>query len=276
MPIYTCEKCEFITDIKCKYIAHENTKKHRRNMGILDDSKGNTEVTQKYHKGNTEVTQNDTIVYECNYCDSTFKHSNSRYRHQKYHCKAKLTLDSLQESHRKELMERDKRIEDLSRKLDKALEKIGSVIGTINTTNNDNSQNINITINAYGKEDLSYLNDIDWLKIMDVPEKGIANLFIETHFNPDHPENKNIRLRNRNSKYLEVHDGDNWTNKHKKKVLSEISDDKRDILETKYDTLQDTMSERQKNCHSTFYDETYYETKNEIMNDLEGIVMDNQ
>ena len=150
---------------------------------------------------------------------------------------------------------------------------------TNNTTNNNinNSRNLNITINAYGNEDISYLKNGDWLKMLTNPQDSIVNLFLETHLNPEHPENNNIRIRHRNSKYLEVHDGDNWKNKKKKKMLSEIVDDKQSILDDKFikdDDLQSSMSDRQKEAHSVFHDEVYYDNRKDIIDDIEGKLLD--
>ena len=181
--------------------------------------------------------------------------------------------------------DKDKRIEELEKLLNEAMNKISNITNnnttnnnTNNTTNNNinNSRNLNITINAYGNEDLSYLKDGDWLKMLTKPQESIVNLFLETHFNTDHPENSNIRLRNRNSKFLEVHDGENWKNKRKKKMLSEASDEKRDILDAKFDKLQDDMTERDKENHATYHDEMYDNHKKDIVEEFEGIILDNK
>ena len=186
-------------------------------------------------------------------------------------------LEELEERHRQELEKRDKTIENLLNKLDDAIKRIGN--NTTNSNNTTNNNNINITINTYGQEDLSYLKSGDWLKMLTKPEDSIVNLFLETHFNPEHPENSNIRLRNRNSKFLEVHDGDNWKNKKKKKMLSEIADDKQGILDdrfTKDEDIQNEMTERERSGHAYFHDEEYYNNKKEIMDDMEAALLDNK
>ena len=272
MPIYNCEKCCFITENNYNYQRHIKTKKHLKNVGEIKDAK-------KHHKDTTLsslchhndiIKTPDVILYECDYCDATFKHRQNKYRHQSQNCKAKKTSDENVILHQ--------RIEHLENLLNKALERIGDTTNN-NTVNNNNSRNLNITINAYGNEDISYLKNGDWLNMLTNPEDSIVNLFLETHLNPDHPENTNIRIRNRNSKFLEVHDGDNWKNKKKKKMLSEIADDKQNILDDKYsksDEIQDEMTERQKSNHSFFHDEMYEDNKKEIIENLEGVLLDNR
>lgn len=270
MPIYNCEKCCFVTQNNYDYQRHLKTKKHLKNTGEIKDAKShpkNIVLTSSCHHKDI-VLSSEVVLYECDYCDATFKHRQNKYRHQSQNCKAKKTSDENIMLHR--------RIENLEKMLDKALERIGNTTNN-NTVNNNNSRNLNITINAYGEEDISYLKNGDWLKMLTNPQDSIVNLFLETHMNPEHPENSNIRIRNRNSKFLEVHDGDNWKNKKKKKMLSEIADDKQSILDDKFiknDNIQNSMTERQRQAHSTFHDEMYYDSKKEIVEDMEGRLLD--
>lgn len=280
MTIYECKKCKFITENNFNYERHIKTKKHQRNTGVIEQTKSIPKISIKYHSSITEQPKND-ILYECDYCDACFKHINNKYRHQKYNCKARKTqemmLQNLEEKHRLELEQRDKTIENLLDKLDIAIKKIGNTTNNINNINN--SKNLNITINAYGKEDLTYITKGEWFEMLLDPENSVVKLFLETHFNPEHPENANIRLRNRNSKFLEVHDGDSWKNKKKKKMLSEIADDKQGILDDKFtkdDEIQNELTERQRGGHSRFHDEVYYENKNEIMDEMEAVLLDNK
>lgn len=283
MTIYECKKCKFITEIKTHYERHIKTKKHQMNTGVIEQSKSIPKISIKYHSSITEQPKN-SILYECDYCDTCFKHINNKYRHQKYNCKARKTqemmLQNLEEKHRLELEQRDKTIENLLDKLDTAIKKIGNTTNTTNNINNiNNSKNLNITINAYGKEDIKYITKGEWFEMLLDPENSVVKLFLETHFNPEHPENANIRLRNRNSKFLEVHDGDSWKNKKKKKMLSEIADDKQGILDDKFtkdDDIQNELTETQRSGHSRFHDEVYYENKNEIMDEMEAVLLDNK
>lgn len=70
--------------------------------------------------------------------------------------------------------------------------------------------------------------------------------------------------------------GDNWKNKRKKKILSEASDEKLNILDSKFDKLQEDMSERQCENHAVYHDEVYDECKKDIVDEMEGILLDNK
>jgi len=278
MPIYNCKECNIITEKKTDYEKHIKTKKHQKNTGKTEDVKSHPDVTVLTSLCNHSDTlmSSNNVLYECDYCDASFKHRQNKYRHQTYNCKAKknqlVLIQQMKESHKEE-------IRKLTEKLDKALDRIGNITNNNNNTtnNNTNCTTNNIIINGYGKEDISYIKDSEWLKILTNPRESITNLFLETHFNPEHPENTNIRQRNRNSKFIEVHDGDNWKNKKKKKMLSDVAEDKQGILDDKVaknDEIYNSMSERQRRNHDTFHDEVFYNDRKEIIESIEAVILD--
>ena len=287
MTIYNCKECNFIEDNNFNYQKHLKTKKHQKNMREIEDDKRSPKTTIckpneanckpneancKPNEANckSSIQQCDNILYECDYCDVSFKHRQSKYKHQKYSCKAKKNQEKTSEENIMLLQ----RVEYLEKMLNDAMKKINTT--NINTTNTNCMTN-NIIINGYGKEDISYIKDSEWLKMLTNPRESITKLFLETHFNPEHPENTNIRQRNRNSKFIEVHDGDNWKNKKKKKMLSDVADDKQGILDDKFikdDDIQNSMSERQKQSHSLYHDEVFYNDKKEIVEEMEACLLD--
>ena len=205
MPIYKCEKCCFITQNNYDYQRHIKTKKHLKNVGEIEHVKKypkDTTLSSSCHPKDTTLSSSchdnvttklcDDVIYECEYCDATFKHNNNKYRHQKYRCKAKKTSDENVILHQK--------IEHLEKLLDKAMKHINHTTNNNNTVNNDHSRNLNITINAYGQEDLAYLKDGDWLKMLTNPPDSVVNLFLETHFNPEQPENAKSKIRSKKAK----------------------------------------------------------------------------
>ena len=268
MTIYKCDKCNFIDENKALYQRHINTKKHQKNMGEIENTKGIPKPIVMQPQDSQDATE--IVLYECDYCDASFRHTQSKYKHQKYRCKAKQSMDG------KDLLlqEKDKQIEQLVKQLNRAMDKINT---TNNTTNNTNCTTNIININGYGKEDISYLTNEDWVRIASVPRDSVLKLFSETHFNPDHPENKNIRQTNKKSKFIEVHDGDNWKNKKKKKMLSDVAEDKQGILDDKVaknDEIYNSMSDRQRRNHDTFHDEVFYNDRKEIVESMEAAMLD--
>ena len=90
----------------------------------------------------------------------------------------------------------------------------------VNTTNNiqadkvQNAQviyNNHIYINNYGSEDLSHITkEVLDTRLREVNGVGVAKLIIDTHFNPNKPENHNIRINNRKNKTMRVKQEDRW------------------------------------------------------------------
>jgi len=66
-------------------------------------------------------------------------------------------------------------------------------IGTVNN-NIDKIEN-NVIINAYGSEDISYIKEIIGPRLILLGVQGEIHLFELIHFSDEHPENKNIKLR---------------------------------------------------------------------------------
>ena len=60
-------------------------------------------------------------------------------------------------------------------------------------------------------------------------------------------------------------------------MLSDIADDKLNKLDNKFcksDDIQNSMTERQRVAHSTFHDESYYDNKREIIENIEAKLYD--
>lgn len=83
--IYTCEKCQYITYIKCNYEKHLLTLKHK-NM----QPKCNPESNQL-------TIQDEKEKYRCKDCNVLCSYRQSYERHLKKNCKMKETNNSNKE-----------------------------------------------------------------------------------------------------------------------------------------------------------------------------------
>lgn len=107
MPTYTCSNCSFTTDKKYNYTRHCKSPKHKQAIVAL---------SQKNSIVDNSVTVKKTIVenttkYTCSFCDITFAHITSLYRHQKHNCKKNPKLLS------GKCDEKDKKIKNLEAKV---------------------------------------------------------------------------------------------------------------------------------------------------------------
>jgi hypothetical protein len=146
-------------------------------------------------------------MYVCAACNARFTYQSNLSRHKKT-CKGKFS-DKQQ-------------IEKLEKELNELKQLVGKN-GATNTITNNTQNNINIQINVRdfgGQENTKYLDNeflMECFKDMD-----LVKVLEELHFNPEHPENHNVRLRNVKQNLMEYADQGRWVVKKKDKVLYEM------------------------------------------------------
>ena len=88
--------------------------------------------------------------------------------------------------------------------------------------------NINITINAYGKENLNFISDKHIVNLLTSLNHAnmIPKLVKDIHCNPAHPENMNVYKPNKKDEYVMIFDGHQWTIDDGKKVIGKMINDK--------------------------------------------------
>ena len=126
-------------------------------------------------------------------------------------------------------------------------ELVNSDNNVINSNNNNTNTNItnNIIINNYGEENLSYLSDEDIKDYIIDQTSGLLKCIKDIHFNPEHPENKNIRLLNKKQPYLQVLKNNKWEFRIKKDELVNILKNRYIYLEDHYNNIKDELSEEE-------------------------------
>lgn len=75
-------------------------------------------------------------------------------------------------------------------------------------TNNITNNNLNIIINDFGREDVSYLDDPK--RYLQYHGTGILRAIEQLHFHPEHPSNHNIRLKSSKRQLAEVMKDGKW------------------------------------------------------------------
>lgn len=105
---------------------------------------------------------------------------------------------------------------------------------TNHNTNHIENQNITININAFGNENTDYLDDKAILACIGRVYKSIPSLLEKIHFDPQHPENHNIKITNKKLPYASV-----MGNNHKWKTV-----DRKDAIETMVLNSYNMLDER--------------------------------
>ena len=98
------------------------------------------------------------------------------------------------------------------------------IAGNQNTVNSHNTTNIQIV--AFDKSDLQYIIDNhDFiLKCLKNKTVGMCELLERMHFDPEHPENHNIRKLAKKDNGIDLHNGGRWTTGlHKAALLALVN-----------------------------------------------------
>ena len=274
MSVYNCEKCNFITENKKDYCRHIKTKKHLKNTGELD----NNEYTSNIPLYTSDIPS-DTIsedMFECDFCNATFKHKSGKYRHQNNNCKVKKSQIAIIEQMRSEMRQQLRAQEERHSEQMKELMKITEIALSKPSGGNrncNNTTNNNIIIHAYGKEDISFLKDNDFLEMLNHSGTSVQTLVKKIHFNEEHPENKNVKITNKKQPYAKVYNGDKWLLKDKKETISDLVEDKMNLLDSKFDELQDDMTTFKQERHVDFHENTSDEMMDHVKKEVELCVM---
>ena len=233
----------------------------------------------KHHKHQKETLQDndsesiEAKQYSCKYCQKTFQFYQSRWRHEKK-CGP---IDEKPKS--QEINQLQNQINEIKQERDlmkNELEKLVTKLETYETTPPNPSNisynmeqvNINIT-NNFGNENTEYITEEYVTKLIQNGIFGsIPKLMKQIHFNPNHPENINVKITNKKLNYASVFNNNKWELRDKREVLENIVDKGYGIIDDHYITIQNKLEEKYKqryrNYESQFNNDNGQEKKNQI------------
>jgi len=257
MPLYTCETCNYKSSLKGNYVRHNKSKKHRRNIGEINEL--GEELTPKTQKDpektrkDPEKTQKDpektqsNPTFSCDFCYSTFSSYAHKRRHELHRCKENVSVKDL----KIRTLEKEKK--KLEKQIIKMMDKVGTINNTTNNNTNNNTQNI-IVVNNYGKENTDYLT-VDKIKaLLDRPFDSVQELIKMLHFNSEHPENHNVKITNKKEPYALVWNDPIWELRKKKSVVKDIVDKGYLMIDTTHDSM-DESNKKYLNFQTKFDDD---------------------
>jgi hypothetical protein len=205
---HICESCKKIFNKKSSYINHVNKKKPcKKEIEYIND--GKYELLMKKIE---EIINTNTL----------------------------LLTEKLEKKHdefKKELQKENKGLKDEIKKLKQIMNKT-----VVNETNNigrdDNSKNIYVTINQFGKESDKHIDDLTMKKILNKGFLSIPEYIKNLHFDKKTPENHNVYLPNwRDKSKILVYDGEEWNLEDKNDILDDLKSKGVDFIEKKYNEL---------------------------------------
>ena len=180
--------------------------------------------------------------YTCDFCNRTYQQNYNLNKHLKI-CKIKKEQEKQEKQEKQKEKQKDEEIKFLKQKVElyekiheaKAKAKANSITNNNNTntnchnTNMTNSNNtVNITVNDYGQENVNYLKDSKYKRIINkILGNGMLGLqqYIKFKYcNPEAPENLTIKYTNERSNKLKVREDNSWKTRDKNEVMDELYD----------------------------------------------------
>jgi hypothetical protein len=119
-------------------------------------------------------------------------------------------IEDLEKKLLEEKVESQKKEIDSLKKVAMLENKLASATKITKNTTNNITNNNNITIHAFGEENIDYITIRELIQFCNDKHMCIPNLIENTHFHPDHPENHNVRLPNKKLKYCQIMRDNKW------------------------------------------------------------------
>ena len=211
------------------YICLICNKEYNSYMGLWKHKKTKHDENKKIIKKEIEEKEINNKI--CKYCNKEFSDRSNKWRHENTICKLKFENTNIVNN----------------------IKKINnSTIGKMsndNSTFNDNStniqnQNINITINQLGCEDISILNQDNIEEIINQGLNCVLKLIELINFNKDHPQNHSFCSTSLNNKYASVLNIE--TNEIEKKRKTDVFDNVLLYSINHLDMLKDKITDKKK------------------------------
>ena len=181
------------------------------------------------------LPQNTTKINQCKYCNKILSRCDNLNRHMKT-CKEKKEVE-LTMIQNEEMIKIKKESEDMKKEIEELKNfKIQTQNNITNTNSHNTTNNTNntININNYGNENLKHLRSKDFAGLLNGIYGAVPKLIEKIHFDPDHPENQNIKFTNKKLPYLKIMKDGKWQLVHKKHELLDLIDNKCFMLKEKY------------------------------------------
>jgi len=232
------------------------------------------------HKLRTSSEKNNLVLCSCS---KSFTTRSALYRHRK-NCSVYInTKNTTQSAPTEQIIQTQllqKENQQMREEMDELRKQVEMLLGksTKNTTNNIQTlnsienQNVNIIVNSFGHENIDHLTDQIICKLIKTaPFTSVPLLIEKIHFDPEHPENHNIKITNKKLNYAEVVKNNKWVTANKKKVIDDVIQKSYDLLDEKYTDNKEDISEKRQERFQNFQDK-YEQDDEELLRNIKNDV----
>ena len=250
--------------------------------------------SNKHHK-----KANNIVGFPCE-CGKTYRSRQNRHNHrvkcnvyQEFKKKklansttATTTTSSTVENHDKNRileLEKDAQLKDLQHENEKLKYKLEiaelkeKIANTTKVTNNYKTINNIITINAFGEEKIDYITDEKKIKYCKESYDSFKKYLNDVHFNPDHPENHNIKLQNKKENICLIMENNKWNHIPKDKLYDLMKMAAHSALTDTYNKYKSKFDPRRKDRFEEFvkkYDEEDKKLNKKIDKDIDILFLE--
>ena len=231
--MFSCSTCQLLFKSKKCLAAHFKTKKHLT---------GKKETIHKCACGKCFSYRQGLYTHKktCTYTESTIETENEQYSE---------VIQVLKEENnemRERLDKKDQEMEVLRKQVESLMAR--STGNTTNRNSNNNThienQHVNIVVNSFGNENIEHLTDKLVCKLIQAgPFTCLPKIIERIHFDPEHPENHNIKVTNLKNRYAKIVKDNKWITTNKKQVIDTMIQNGYGLLEEKYQDNKESISE---------------------------------
>lgn len=189
---WVCKRCLHATTTKSNLLSHLRNKKC-----CQVSAEGGEAIPVQEYIDSLLPPRNQPKKYSCQHCDAMFNTRQSKHRHMKS-CTIGDTTDDNPVSI------------DIVKQLEERLAMVEARLQSTPLQQFNTQININVSLNNFGHEDVSYLSS-DFLSYCLLnPRKGMTQLIENIHYNVEYPENHNLRCKSLKQNVFERYVDSEW------------------------------------------------------------------
>lgn len=281
--MFICDTCKCSFTRQYSYTAHCTTLKHLERLA--NTSKHVCECGKQYlhqpslskHRKKCDVVQNKNKKVD--FLEEQMNLQKRQYEQERKFLKKQISeLMEKYENLSCNMIEKSRTTNNNTQIDTQNNTQIDTQIDTQNNTQIDTqNNNINININAFGHENLDYIDDAFIKRCINQVYKSIPSLIEHVHFDPKHPENHNVKITNKKLPHAAVLSKDKeWKLMSKQDVIDNMVDSGYSIIDDKFNEDPSQYTESRRRQYRRFqekYDNEDKETIKQIKRDVEYVVL---
>jgi len=265
--MYSCTQCQLSFTSNKSLTQHFKTKKH------MDGHKENKykcvcgksySFNQGLFTHRKKCDQNNLIQDNNPFHVETLINQNNEMKE---------VMSKKDEEIREIIDKKDHQIDELRKAVEMLLKQSGksTTNNHMQTQNNIETQNV-IVVNSFGNENTEYLTDQIISRLIQAgPFTCLPKIIERIHFDPEHPENHNIKVTNQKNNYAKVVKDNKWITANKKHAIDTMIQKGYGLLEENYQDNKETVSEFKQERFEVFQ-EKYADQDKDLMKTIKDDV----